>query len=63
MPLLRTLRTAKRKELVGLIFLFSLGIITLAVSSGRFATMILIGNDISLCTLDPITSGRGHRQT
>jgi len=50
MPLLRTLRTAKRKELVGLVFLFSLGIITLAVSSGRFATMILIGNDISLCT-------------
>jgi len=48
MPLLRTLRTAKRKELVGLVFLFSLGIITLAVSSGRFATMILIGNDISL---------------
>ncbi|KXJ87832.1 hypothetical protein Micbo1qcDRAFT_167008 [Microdochium bolleyi] len=48
LPLLRTLRTAKRRELAGLSFLFGLGIITLSVSAGRFATMITLGNDVSL---------------
>ncbi|KAH7040023.1 uncharacterized protein B0I36DRAFT_357384 [Microdochium trichocladiopsis] len=47
-PLLKTLRTANRHETVSLVFLFALGIITIAVSAGRFATMMVLVNDISI---------------
>ncbi|KAJ1338607.1 hypothetical protein MN608_01467 [Microdochium nivale] len=47
-PLLKSIRTAQRQEFISLIVLFALGIITIAVSAGRFATMLTLGNDISL---------------
>lgn len=50
-PLLKSIRTAQRQEFISLIVLFTLGIITIAVSAGRFATMLTLGNDISLCKL------------
>jgi len=47
-PLLQNLRTANRQEFASLIILFALGIITIAVSAGRFATMLVLVNDISI---------------
>ncbi|KXJ96478.1 hypothetical protein Micbo1qcDRAFT_155040 [Microdochium bolleyi] len=47
-PLLKSIRTAQRHEFVSLIVLFALGIITIAVSAGRFATMVALKNDISI---------------
>ena len=41
--------TSRRGELFGLIVLFGLGLVTLAVSAGRFAFMMNLGNDISIC--------------
>ncbi|KAH7010677.1 uncharacterized protein B0I36DRAFT_219560, partial [Microdochium trichocladiopsis] len=47
-PLLQNLRTASRHEFASLNILFALGIITIAVSAGRFATMLVLINDISV---------------
>ncbi|KAK8869403.1 hypothetical protein PGQ11_007981 [Apiospora arundinis] len=46
-PLLHRL-SLSRREKNGLIGIFALGAVTIGVSSGRFATMIMKGNDISL---------------
>lgn len=49
LPLLAGLRSRSKRELAGLTVLLTLGVVTLFVSSGRFATMVNLGNDISLC--------------
>lgn len=40
--------TSKRKK-IGLAVVFSLGVITIAVSVGRFITMVYVDNAISIC--------------
>ncbi|CEI66174.1 unnamed protein product [Fusarium venenatum] len=46
-PLLQGLMTSTRKK-IGLAVVFGMGIITIAVSIGRFATMLYVSNDISI---------------
>ncbi|KAL6921140.1 hypothetical protein FSST1_005166 [Fusarium sambucinum] len=46
-PLLRGLMTSTRKK-IGLAVAFGMGIITIAVSIGRFVTMLYFSNDISI---------------
>lgn len=47
-PLLQGLMTSTRKK-IGLAVVFGMGIITIAVSIGRFVTMLYVHNDISIC--------------
>ncbi|KAI6749785.1 hypothetical protein HG531_007050 [Fusarium graminearum] len=46
-PLLQGLMTSTRKK-IGLAVVFGMGIITIAVSIGRFVTMLYVHNDISI---------------
>lgn len=48
-PLLSSLTSLSGREKTGLVGIFTLGAVTLGVSSGRFATMMIKGNDISIC--------------
>ncbi|KAK6855274.1 hypothetical protein PG995_008806 [Apiospora arundinis] len=47
-PLLSSLTSLSGREKTGLVGIFTLGAVTLGVSSGRFATMMIKGNDISI---------------
>jgi hypothetical protein len=44
--------TSTRKK-IGLAVVFGMGIITIAVSVGRFVTMLYVSNDISICKCLP----------
>ncbi|KAH7174071.1 uncharacterized protein B0J16DRAFT_325548 [Fusarium flagelliforme] len=46
-PLLQGLLTSRRKK-IGLAIIFSMGLITIGVSIGRFVTMLYLNNDISI---------------
>lgn len=48
-PLLSSLTSLSGREKMGLVGIFTLGAVTIGVSSGRFATMMIKGNDISIC--------------
>ncbi|KAF4976608.1 hypothetical protein FDECE_18456 [Fusarium decemcellulare] len=47
-PLLKGLKMHSRRKKIGLTIIFGLGIITIAVSIGRFVTMLYVSNDISI---------------
>ncbi|KAK8053238.1 hypothetical protein PG996_012539 [Apiospora saccharicola] len=49
-PLLSSITSLSGREKAGLVGIFTLGAVTIGVSSGRFATMMMKGNDISLWT-------------
>jgi len=48
-PLLRHLSSLGRGQKAGLVVVFTLGLVTMIVSTGRFITMMCLGTDISLC--------------
>ena len=48
-PLIYNLNLNSRGERLGLTLLFTLGLVTLAVSTGRFVTMLQVSNFISIC--------------
>ncbi|KAF5665735.1 hypothetical protein FCIRC_10439 [Fusarium circinatum] len=47
-PLLATLKMTSTRKKIGLTVVFSLGVITIAVSVGRFITMVYVDNAISI---------------
>ncbi|SCV36072.1 uncharacterized protein FFB14_05889 [Fusarium fujikuroi] len=47
-PLLATLKMTSTRKKIGLAIVFSLGVITIAVSVGRFITMVYVDNAISI---------------
>ncbi|CVK91302.1 uncharacterized protein FMAN_09445 [Fusarium mangiferae] len=47
-PLLATLKMTSTRKKIGLAVVFSLGVITIAVSVGRFITMVYVDNAISI---------------
>ncbi|KAF4458418.1 hypothetical protein FALBO_14844, partial [Fusarium albosuccineum] len=47
-PLLKGLKMHSRRKKIVLTIIFGLGIITIAVSIGRFVTMLYVSNDISI---------------
>ncbi|ENH62183.1 hypothetical protein FOC1_g10015146 [Fusarium oxysporum f. sp. cubense race 1] len=48
-PLLATLKMTSTRKKIGLVVVFGLGVITIAVSVGRFVTMGYVDNAISIC--------------
>lgn len=58
LPLLAGLRSRGKGTLAGLAVLLTLGIVTLFVSSARFAAMMKLGNDIAICKSWPRLHGR-----
>jgi hypothetical protein len=49
LPIICTLKIPRRRERAGLLVLFLLGIITIAVSAARFIAMLLVSNNIAIC--------------
>jgi hypothetical protein len=49
LPIIRNLKIPRKRERAGLLVLFLLGVITIAVSAARFIAMLLVSNDISIC--------------
>jgi hypothetical protein len=48
-PLVRDLKLPKLREKIGLCVILGLGVVTIAVSIGRFITMVSAGNSVSSC--------------
>lgn len=52
-PLLKELKVNSTRKKIGLAVVFSLGLVTIIVSIGRFITTTFVSNDISICTSFP----------
>ena len=48
-PLLKELKVNSTRKKIGLAVVFSLGLVTIIVSIGRFITTTFVSNDISIC--------------
>jgi hypothetical protein len=48
-PIIRDVKLPRRREKIGLAVILGLGVITIAVSIGRFSNMVMIGNGFSNC--------------
>lgn len=51
LPLIHNLSIPRRRERAGLMVIFLLGAITIAVSTARFIAMLLVSNNIAICKI------------
>jgi hypothetical protein len=49
LPIICNLKITRKRERAGLLVLFLLGAITIAVSAARFIAMLLVSNNIAIC--------------
>lgn len=49
LPIIRNLKMPRKRERAGLLVLFLLGAITIAVSVARFIAMLMVENNIAIC--------------
>ncbi|EAT88773.1 hypothetical protein SNOG_03568 [Parastagonospora nodorum SN15] len=49
LPIIRNLKIPRKRERAGLLVLFLLGAITIAVSAARFIAMLMVANNIAIC--------------
>lgn len=55
LPIIRNLKIPRKRERVGLLVLFLLGAITIAVSAARFIAMLMVANNIAICNIGTLS--------
>jgi hypothetical protein len=60
LPIIRNLKIPRKRERAGLMILFLLGVITIAVSLARFIAMLLVSNNIAICKTAALLSLLEH---
>lgn len=59
LPIIRNLKIPRKRERAGLLVLFLLGAITIAVSAARFTAMLFVNNNIAICNTAPFINTTG----